>query len=398
MSRDVRGLNIIWKQYKKKSIYARRQVELFLDEEERSLEDERSFGQSFIEEIEEESESDGNNTETQRKLGIDINMIGAREETLGRTRSETKELSSPTNESMKRADLTMDDWTKETCLISAVTSGPTEPKTFQEALHLPVENERNSWRTAIRKEIRSMVERGVWRKIDRKKKIPNNRRLTGNKWVFKIKRDGTYRARLVALGYSQLPGMDYTDNFAPVAHDVSFRIAMARMKVEKLDSLVMDMETAFLYEEIEEEIFMKSPVGMEEIDPGSPPEDCYQLKKGIYRLCQAARQFRKKFVDPIKKETFGFQGSPADPCMLFQENNLGICIIIMYVDDMLIIGKKDHIQDFVSKIQKEFSVKIQHNLADYLGCEFHMNKERTKGWLGQPSIIKAWNKNLERAQ
>ena len=82
-----------------------------------------------------------------------------------------------------------------------------------------------------------MIERGVWRKTDRKK-IPNNRRLVGNKWVFKIKRDGTYRARLVALGYSQIPGVDYTDNFAPVAHDVSFRIALARMMVEKLDSLV----------------------------------------------------------------------------------------------------------------------------------------------------------------
>ena len=61
----------------------------------------------------------------------------------------------------------------------------------------------------------------------------------------------------------------------------------------------------------------------------------------------------------------------------------------MYVDDMLIIGKKEQIQDFASKIQKEFSMKMQHNLADYLGCEFHMNKERTRGWLGQPSIIKS---------
>ena len=89
-------------------------------------------------------------------------MIGAREEPLGRTRSETKELSSPTNESMERADLTMEDWIQETCAISAVTSGPTEPKTLQEAWHHQVENERNSWRTAIRKEIRSMIERGVW--------------------------------------------------------------------------------------------------------------------------------------------------------------------------------------------------------------------------------------------
>ena len=266
---------------------------------------------------------------------------------------------------MERADLTMEDWIQETCLISAVKSGPTEPKTFQEAWHYAVESERDSWRAVIRKEIRSMIERGVWRKIDRKR-IPSNRRLIGNKWVFKIKRDGTYRARLVALGYSQIPRVDYTDNFAPVAHDVSLRIALARMMVEKPDSLVMDVETACLYGDIEEEIFVKSPVGMEEIDPGSSPEDCYQLKKGIYGLCQAARQFWRKFVDTIKKEPFGFQVSPAVPCMFFKENELGVCIIIIYVDDMLIIGKKEQIQDFASKIQKEFSVKIQHNLADYL--------------------------------
>ena len=355
-------------------------------------EDEVYFG-----DLKDKSMEDGNNTDVQKRLGIDINMIGAREETLGKTRGETKELSSPTNESMERADLTMEDWIQETCFISAVTSGPNEPKTFQEAWHSPVKEERENWQKAIRKEIKNMIERGVWRKVDRKN-IPNNRRLIGNKWVFKIKRDGTYRARLVALGYSQIPVVDYTDNFAPVAHDVSFRIALARMMVEKLDSLVMDVETAFLYGDIEEEIFMKSPIGMEEIDPGSSTEDCYQLKKGIYGLCQAARQFWKKFVDTIKQESFGFQVSPADPCVLFKEDNLGICIIIMYVDDMLIIGKKEQIEDFASKIQKVFSVKIQHNLADYLGCEFHMNKERTKGWLGQPSIIKSLEQKFgERA-
>ena len=113
------------------------------------------------------------------------------------------------------------------------------------------------------------------------------------------------------------------------------------MMVEKLDSLVMDVETAFLYGEIGEEIFMKSPVGMEEIDPGSSSEGCYQLVKVIYSVCQAARQFWKKFVDIAKKEPFGFNVSPADPCMLFKENELGVCIIIMYVDDMLIIGKRN---------------------------------------------------------
>ena len=93
----------------------------------------------------------GTTMKHKRRSGIDINMIGAREETLGRTRSETKELSSQTNESMERANLTLEDWIQETCLIFAVTSGPTEPKTFHEAWHSPVEEERNNWQMAVRK-------------------------------------------------------------------------------------------------------------------------------------------------------------------------------------------------------------------------------------------------------
>ena len=157
MSRDARWLNIIWKHYRMRSIYARKQVELFLDEEERSIQEESEQEENTI-------EGDGNNTPTHRKLGLDIGMIGAREETLGRTRSQTQEMSSPKNESMERADLTMEDWIQETCLISAVTSGPTEPKTFQEAWHCQNEKERNNWRTAMRKEMRSMINREVWRK------------------------------------------------------------------------------------------------------------------------------------------------------------------------------------------------------------------------------------------
>ena len=101
----------------------------FLDEEERSIEEDS-------EQEEEEIEGDGHNTPLQRKLGLDTIMIGPREETLGRTRSQTQEMSSPRNGSMERADLTME----QTCLISAVTSGPTEPKTFQDAWYC--ENEK----------------------------------------------------------------------------------------------------------------------------------------------------------------------------------------------------------------------------------------------------------------
>ena len=80
-----------------------------------------------------------------KKLGIDIEMIGARKEELGRTRSQTKEMMSLKNELMERAELTMEDWIQETCLISAVISGPTKPKAFQEAWHSSVEEEKENW-------------------------------------------------------------------------------------------------------------------------------------------------------------------------------------------------------------------------------------------------------------
>ena len=155
LSRDIQWLNSFWKEYKKRKDDSKKLVDEFYSHDE----DDQTQEESETEEpkenkIEETKDSgDGNNTEEQKKLGIDIQMIGARKEELGRTRSQTKEMMSPRNESMERAELTMEDWIHETCLISAVTSGPTEPKTFQEAWHSPVEEERNNWQTAIRKEI-----------------------------------------------------------------------------------------------------------------------------------------------------------------------------------------------------------------------------------------------------
>ena len=114
----------------------------------------------------------------------------------------------------------------------------------------------------------------------------------------------------MALGYSQIPGVDYTDNFAPVAHDVSFRIALARMMVEKLESLVMDVETAFLYGDIEEEIFMKTPIGIEETDPGSSPEDCYQLKKGDLLIVSSSKTIWEEICRHNKERILWFSSKP----------------------------------------------------------------------------------------
>ena len=89
----------------------------------------------------------------QRRLGLDIDMIGAREENLGSTKSQTLEMRSPSNQAMERVNTNMDNWIQETCYISAVTSGPDEPNNFNEAWNYQCQNERIKQREVTMKEL-----------------------------------------------------------------------------------------------------------------------------------------------------------------------------------------------------------------------------------------------------
>ena len=84
---------------------------------------------------------------------------------------------------------------------------------------------------------------GVWRHV--KKDHRNDCRLVGCRWVFKVKRNSVYHARPVAKGFSQIPGMDSTDNYSPVVNDDTFRVVVARMFIENLKGKVVDIDNAF---------------------------------------------------------------------------------------------------------------------------------------------------------
>ena len=133
--------------------------------------------------------------------------------------------------------------------------------TFDEAWEHPNKSEREYWREAIKKEFNDMIKRKVWREIY-VDQIPNDRRLIGSKWGFKKKRNGVYRARLVGLGYSQVPGVDHNDNFSPVVSDTTFRCVMVLALMNNWEIELVDIETAFLYGILEEETFMKIPEGL----------------------------------------------------------------------------------------------------------------------------------------
>jgi hypothetical protein len=77
-----------------------------------------------------------------------------------------------------------------------------------------------------------------------------------------VKRNGVFRARLVACGYSQVPGVDFTESFAPVLNDVSLRSMLISKLVWDMTSTVVDIETAFLHGNLDKEIYMDVPMGL----------------------------------------------------------------------------------------------------------------------------------------
>ena len=289
-------------------------------------------------------------------------------------------------------DKTLNEWLHEIAFVTSTMSDPDEPQSFQEAWWDPDLISREKWREAIRLEFKKMLDMGVWRHVKRNDR-PNDRRLVGCRWVFKVKRNGVYRARLVAKGFSQIPGVDFTDNYSPVVNDVTFRTVVARMIIENMKGKVVDIDNAFLNGDLEHEIYMKIPEGYDEvINPGVDKEDCLILQKAIYGLVQAARQFWKKIVD--KMQEGGFKLSEADPCMLYKEDENGVCIIIIYIDDMLIIGKEEAIDDAIKVLQGHFQVKDPTSLEDYLGVQIVQSDDGKKAWLGQPTIIKSLEKQF----
>ena len=89
-----------------------------------------------------------------------------------------------------------------------------------------------------------MINRGVFRKV-KQSSMPTGTRCVKNKWVFKVKRNGIFCARLVACGYSQIPGMDFQEHFAPIVNDTSYRIMIAVMMMMGLKAKIVNIEMAF---------------------------------------------------------------------------------------------------------------------------------------------------------
>ena len=97
-----------------------------------------------------------------------------------------------------------------------------------------------------------------------------------------------------------------------------------------------------------------------------------------------------------KMQEGGFKLSEADPCMLYKEDEKWVCIIIIYIDDMLIIGKEEAIDDAIKVLQGHFQVKDPTSLEYYLGVQIVQSDDGKKASLGQPTTIKSLEKQFRK--
>ena len=209
-----------------------------------------------------------------------------------------------------------------------------EPRNYKEAVN---STEGLMWKEAIDSEIESILHNHTWELVD----LPPGCKPLSSKWVFKMKRkvDGSidkYKASLVIKGYKQTKGMDYFDTYSPVTRINSIRMVPAIAALRNLDVHQMDMKTAFLNGDLEEEIYMEHPEGF---STSEQEKKVCKLVKSLYGLGQAPKQWHEKFDNVMLSHRFKI--NECDKCAYIKDDEHGYVIVCLYVDDMVIVGSDD---------------------------------------------------------
>ena len=235
-----------------------------------------------------------------------------------------------------------------------------EPRTFADAMKCP---ERVLWKRAVEEEIQSLHENATWEVVP----LPTDRKPVGCKWVFKRKHDSngevtSYKARLVAQGFSQKYGTDYDEVFAPVAKQTTFRTLLSIAARRKLLVKHVDVKSAYLYGDLAETIYLKQPIGFETGGKG----DVCLLRKSLYGLKQAGRVWNQRITEVLRN--LEYQPSEADPCLFVRMKNGCRSFILLYVDDMLIVCPNEaEYQRIGATLVENFKITTLGDVSSYLG-------------------------------
>ncbi|KAL8160866.1 hypothetical protein V2J09_012355 [Rumex salicifolius] len=262
-----------------------------------------------------------------------------------------------------------------------------DPVTFSQAVK---GDDSDKWIDAMCEELKSMAANKVWELVA----LPIGHKAVGSKWVFKTKRDSLgqierHKARLVAKGFNQKEGIDYNETFSPVSKKDSLRIILALVAHFDLELHQMDVKTAFLNGSLEEEVYMSQPEGF--VEDGKEDLVCL-LRKSIYGLKQASRQWYIKFHDTIT--AFGFTENIVDQCIYLKVSGSKFAFLVLYVDDILIAGSDlSLLKETKSFLSSNFEMKDMGEASYVIGIEISRDRSQRTLGLSQKAYI---SKVLER--
>jgi hypothetical protein len=246
-----------------------------------------------------------------------------------------------------------------------------QPSSVQEALKRP---DAVLWQDAINAELAALVEKNTYTETS----LPRGKTTIPSKFVLNIKRDAVgkidkYKARLVALGCKQIAGQDFSEVFAPTVQQSTVRVLIAIAAATGLHVHQIDVKTAFLNGDIEEEVYIKPPPTVRRGD------EVWKLNKALYGLKQAARQWHMKLREELQSS--GYVGSAVDPCLFMKGSVKSRVYILVHVDDALLVGEAHAVEMAKHDIAKSFDIK------DLGPAEFFLGKDIVQTdhgiWVGQ---------------
>ncbi|CAL1377238.1 unnamed protein product [Linum trigynum] len=251
---------------------------------------------------------------------------------------------------------------KQRLFVTQLSPGPPplEPLTVSEA------RKYKEWDAALTAENSALLANDPWELVPR---LPHYNVL-GNRWVFRVKHhsDGSierFKTRLVAKGFHQRPGLDFTDTFTLVVKPVTVRTIFTLALTHGWSIAQFDVNNAFLQGPLEDEVYMVQPPGF--VDPSRPHHVC-RLKKAIYGLRQAPRAWYTTLCSFL--QDFGFQKTHFDASLFVYSRGRTLLYFLVYVNDLLLTGNDPAVLiSFQQALSHRFSLKALGDVNYFLGIE-----------------------------
>jgi hypothetical protein len=241
--------------------------------------------------------------------------------------------------------------------------------------------EASKWRLVEQSEYDSLLENGTWVLVPR----PKDWKIVANRWVYDIKYDNRYKARLVAKGFTQIWGQDYHETFSPVARFESVCYITSHAALNDWEINAMDVKTAFLNGDLEEEIYMEQLEGW--VVKGKEDYICL-LKKAIYGLKQALWQWNKKIHSSLLDLSFDRTYSDAGVYVYRRQGGSSTTLVVLYVDNLLIVGdSRKHIDSIKLLLGSQYKMVDLGPITRFLGLCFRQDHSKQLIFIDQEDYI-----------